>query len=531
MAKRLLAISFLFFLLSTCIPTQPTLVPTQSIPSKPTQAPLANWWEDAVFYEIFVRSFYDTDGNGIGDFQGVTQKLNYLQNLGITAIWLMPIHPSPSYHGYDVTDYYSVNPEYGTMDDFKNLLKEAHERDIRIIIDLILNHTSSEHPFFVEANRDVDSRHRDWYIWSDTSRGQYWHPGSHGFYYGFFSEGMPDLNYRNPEVTAEMFNVTRFWLKEVGVDGFRIDAAKHLIEEGEKIENTQSTHDWYKEFYEYYKSSSSGAYTVGEAFGAGAFIAKTYQNQFDHLFNFELASGFLSSVRTGTNTPVNSAIKFTLKDDPHFHFATFLTNHDQDRVMSVLEGDIDKAKVAAFLLLTSPGTPFIYYGEEIGMQGRKPDEDIRRPMQWSSEENAGFTTAVPWRAPASDYPQVNVAAQENDPDALLPHYRELIRLRRETPALRSEQLALVETANPGVYAALRTSADQKLLVMINLTGTPISAYQLSLNESLLSDGTFTPHSLLGKIDVIPVTISGGKFSDYKPVNKLLPYQPHIFEIE
>jgi glycosidase len=328
-----------------------------------------------------------------------------------------------------------------------------------------------------------------------------------------------------------MENVVNFWLDEVGVDGFRIDAAKHLIEEDGKIENTQSTHDWYKGFYEYYKTINPDAYTVGEAFGAGAFIAKTYENQFDHIFNFELASGSLSSASTGTKTPINSAIKFALKDNPNFNFATFLTNHDQERVMSVLDGDIEKAKVAAFLLLTSLGTPFIYYGEEIGMQGRKPDEDIRLPMQWSSEANAGFTTGTPWRAPALDYQQVNVVEQNEDPDSLLNHYRSLIKLRGENPVLSNGEIVLLDTDNPGVYAVLRSSADQKILVVVNLKEAPISNYQLSLNESLLSDGTVTPRSLFGTLKAIPVTITGGKFSGYKPLNGLLPYELYIFEFE
>ncbi len=237
---------------------------------------------------------------------------------------------------------------------------------------------------------------------------------------------MPDLNYRNPEVTAQMENMVRFWLKDIGVDGFRIDAAKHLIEEGDKLENTQSTHDWFKGFYTYYKSIDPNAFTVGEAYGAGATLAKSYtDDQLDQIFNFEMSSGFINSVSGGSNSGVTSAIEFPLHRIPDFNFATFLTNHDQNRTMSVFNGDWGKAKAAATLLLTSPGTPFIYYGEEIGMQGKKPDEDIRLPMQWSSEANAGFTTGTPWRAPAVDYQKVNVVVQDKDNDSLLNHYRAL----------------------------------------------------------------------------------------------------------
>jgi len=343
---------------------------------------------------------------------------------------------------------------------------------------------------------------------------------------------MPDLNYRNPGVTADMLKVTDYWLNNIGVDGFRVDAAKHLIEEGDNRENTPSSHQWYKDFYVAYKTQDPQAYTVGEVFGAGASVVKSYTgDQLDQVFNFEMSSGFVNSVNGGANSGITSAIKFALQDMPDFNFATFLTNHDQNRVMSVFNGELGKAKAAATLLLTCPGTPFIYYGEEIGMQGKKPDEDIRLPMQWSSEINAGFTAGMPWRAPAADYPQVNIAAQNNDPDSLLNHYRALIELRTEYQALSNGDVDLFETGNSGVYAALRSSAQQKILVIVNLKGTSISDYQLSLSESLLSDGTITPRSLFGTIEAIPVTIVGGRFTEYKPINELLPYQSYIFQIE
>ena len=419
MTKRLFITFLLLTVLCACVPTTPLPVTAQPATPAPTVVTVEPryWWREAVFYEIFVRSFYDTDRDGIGDFNGITQKLDYLQELGITAIWLMPVHPSPSYHGYDVLNYFNVNPEYGTMADFKGLLAEAHRRNIHIIIDLVINHTSSQHPFFVAANADPQSPYRDWYIWSDTDPGNRWHPGNNGYYYGFFWVGMPDLNYRNPEVTGFMDDVVTFWLDEVGVDGFRVDAAKHLIQEGDQRENTLATHEWYRDFYQFYKADFPEAYTVGEVFGAGSSVVKSYTgDQLDQVFNFEMSGGFVNSARGEAYSGINSAIQFALADMPDFNFATFLTNHDQDRVMSVLGGDTDKAKVAASMLLTSPGTPFIYYGEEIGMQGRKPDEDIRLPMQWSGEENVGFSDGKPWRSPEASYPKVNVETQKNDPE-------------------------------------------------------------------------------------------------------------------
>jgi glycosidase len=513
--------------------TSPPQTSTAPDPAQGAESPLETgsspWWREAVFYEIFVRSFYDTDGNGIGDFDGITQKLDYIQSLGANAIWLMPIHPSPSYHGYDVLDYYGVNPEYGTLDDFKELLAEAHERDIKIIIDLVINHTSSEHPYFVDANRNVNSEHRDWYVWSDQP-GDRWHAGNSGYYYGYFCDCMPDLNYRNPEVTGEVYEITRYWLEDVGVDGFRVDAAKHLIEEGTKLENTGLTHSWYKDYYQFYKSVNADAYAVGEVYGAGAFLATTYSGELDQIFNFELAGGFMNSVSGESNSGIVSAWKFTLQDMTNGDYTIFLTNHDQNRVMSVLNGDEQKAKVAAVMLLTSPGTPFIYYGEEIGMQGRKPDEDIRLPMQWSAEAHAGFTTADPWRAVDAGYATVNVAAQEQDPESLLNLYRVLTGLRADHAALRTGALTLLETGHSGVYAVLRHDDREAILVLVNLTREPITQYALNLRENILPDGSLNPTSLLDSAAIEPVNVEDGVFAEYRPLVELPPYQAYLLQI-
>ena len=486
------------------------------------------WWNDAIFYEIFVRSFYDTDGNGIGDFNGITEKLGYLQELGVNAIWLMPIHPSPSYHGYDVIDYYEVNPEYGTLDDFRHLVDEAHKREMRIIIDLVLNHTSSQHAWFIDSNSGSQSEYRDYYVWADTSGGNGWYAGQSGFYFGFFCDCMPDLNYKNPQVTQDMLKVTNYWLNEVGIDGFRVDAAKHLIEEGNVRENTPATHAWFKEFYTAYKNQNPQSYTVGEVFGAGSSVVKSYTgNQLDQIFNFEMSSGFVNSVNGGANSGITSAIKFALNDMPDFNFATFLTNHDQNRAMSLFNGNVGKAKAAATLLLTSPGTPFIYYGEEIGMQGKKPDEDIRLPMQWNGSKGAGFTDGTPWRAPAVDYQQVNIALQTDDPLSLLNHYRALTRLRGEYASLRAGNISLLKTGNSGVYAAIRSDSNEWILIVVNLTGQAIADYQLDLDENILPNGRINPSILLGNGEAMSIKVKSGGFIGYKPFGQLLPYGSYV----
>lgn len=526
MLKRFFYTLFLLSFLSACAAVPPTAAPVQDALPTP-EAESVEWWREAIFYEIFVRSFYDTDNDGIGDFNGITQKLDYLESLGITAIWLMPIHPSPSYHGYDVINYYAVNTQYGTMADFKNLLDEAHKRDIRIIIDLVLNHTSDKHPFFQNAAADPNSPYRDWYIWSDTSPGGTWYPAGENYYYALFCGCMPDLNYNNPEVTAQMEKVTDFWL-DIGVDGFRMDAAKHLIEDGEKIENTPATHEWYKGFYKTYKEQNPQAYTVGEVFGAGSSVVKSYTgDQLDQIFNFEMSSGFVNSANGGASSGVTSAIKFAQHDMPDFNFATFLTNHDQNRVMSVLYGDMDKAKAASFLLLTSPGTPFIYYGEEIGMQGQKPDEDIRLPMQWNADLFAGFSMVNPWRSPHSDYAQVNAAIQAGDANSLLEHYRNLITLRKQHTALSNHQIILVDAHHPGIFSSLRISEDEVLLVLINLTDQPISDYHLTLDQNVLGENAQTAVMLFGEEQAADWAGSGS--SSYQPFETLKPYGSYIIQ--
>ncbi|MFN8382832.1 MAG: alpha-amylase family glycosyl hydrolase [Anaerolineales bacterium] len=535
MSKRIFLTLLLILLIPSCVPAAPTVAPTPTAEATPE-----TWWSNAVFYEIFVRSFNDSDGDGIGDFNGITQKLDYLQELGITAVWLMPIFPSPSYHGYDVMDYYDVNPQYGTMDDFKNLVAEAHKRDIRIILDLVINHTSDKHPWFKEAKKDVNSPYRNWYIWSDTDPKyvgpwgeKVWHSSTTGFYYGIFEAFMPDLNYNNPAVTEEMKKVASFWLKDIGVDGFRLDAAKHLIEEGTVQQNTQATHLWFQdEFYPATKAINPEAMTVGELFGDGLNTIAAYvkNDQFDLAFNFQLANSFISAAQSGKAGTLASTLKVSSKAIPDDQYASFLTNHDQERVMSQLGGDVDKAKLAAFLLLTSPGTPFIYYGEEIGMQGKKPDENIRRPMQWNSDANAGFTTGKPWRAPDAKYEAVNVAAQSGAPASLLEHYRALIQLRNNNITLQTGSLIPLKSNKPSVYAAIRTDENGSFLILANLGNQAVSDYYINLSDSGLAESAYGLETVFGTGQATGLEGSGEAFQKYIPFENLDPFAMYVLKI-
>ena len=491
------------------------------------------WWNDTVFYQIFVRSFYDSDGDGVGDFNGIIAKLDYLNDgdpetatdLGITGIWLMPINPSPSYHGYDVTDYYAVNPEYGTMEDFQRLLEECHARGIRVIMDMVLNHTSVMHPWFVEARDEPTSERRGWYIWADQDPGyrgpwnqEVWYPTVSGYYYAVFWSGMPDLNYTNPAVTAEMTNVASFWLNEVGVDGFRLDAARHLIEDGSNQENTDATHAWWRQFRTSYKATNPDALTVGEIWTTNyAVVSYVQGDELDLAFNFDLASAILNYVGQRDGGELSASIRRSFGLFPAGTYATFLTNHDQERVMTAFFGNLDLARLASGVLLTGPGVPFIYYGEEIGMTGTKPDENLRTPMQWSADAGAGFTTGSPWEPVNREYTEVNVAAQAEDEDSLLSHYRTLIQLRNNHAALRVGEYTQVRADNDALLSFLRVSQEETVLVIINLGDEAVRDYALSLTEGPLS-GSYQGVLLLGDGTVKNLRAgSTGGFEDYQPL--------------
>jgi glycosidase len=254
-------------------------------------------------------------------------------------------------------------------------------------------------------------------------------------------------------------------------------------------------------------------------------------NQLDMAFDFELASGMLNSANGGSNSAVTSALTFAQQALPNWQFGTFLTNHDQNRTMSTLSGDVDKAKAAAFMLLTLPGTPFIYYGEEIGMQGEKPDEDIRLPMQWSAGNNAGFTTGTPWRAPNADYPQVNVVTEQNDPNSLLSFYRTLITLRNQHPALRDSSLSILSTQNTGIFAVLRYKGNETLLIVANLTPQAISDYSLSLSSADIPSGHYGLKAIFGFGSFADLAVTKDGFQNFKPLPELPAYSDYILQLQ
>ncbi len=490
------------------------------------------WWQDRVFYETFVRSFADSDGDGIGDLQGLTARLDYLNDgdpattddLGVTALWLMPVAESPSYHGYDVTDYTTVEPDYGTNDDFKALIAAARERGIEVVVDLVMNHTSVEHPWFKDSETP-GSAHDDWYVWADEDPGiaspdgrQVWHKQGDRYYYGYFWEGMPDLNLTNPEVTSELDSVARFWVDEMGAAGFRLDAVPYLIEDGATLNDTAATHDWLQGFKERLQATTPDALVLGEVWDTTAVASSFVQDgALDLAFDFDLASKMVGSVTMGSSSLLRIAQSAVDGAYPAGGYASFLTNHDQDRVFDVVGRDTARAKQAATLMLTNAGVPFLYYGEEIGLTGRKPDERIRTPMPWTGEAPGfGFTTADdPWEAMADDVTATNVAAQLADPDSLLAWYRSLIALRGEHAALRpGGTLTALDASSRTVYANLRHDpvSGESVVVVSNLSGEPIDDVTLNLAEGPLCGAPAASVVLgtaSGEIAAPTITTAGG----------------------
>jgi alpha-amylase len=432
-----------------------------------------------VYYEIFVRSFQDSDGDGVGDFRGVMERLDYLESLGITGLWFMPIHPSPSYHGYDVTDYYDVNPDYGTLEDFEALLNAAHERGIKIILDLVVNHTSSEHPWF-EASSANDPTYRDYYSWSDTDLGwkgasgaPAWHSSESGYYLGLFWSGMPDLNFRNDKVVEEINNAARFWL-DMGVDGFRVDAIQHITEVDGNIRNTPETFAWLKEFQAFIKTVNPEAFLVGETWTDTQAIIRYHEDSnLDMSFNYPLWGVLLEAIQKRSATD----LAFLLAQDEKLYpedtkRGLFISNHDQLRPASTLNvrRDVPRLKLAAGLLLTLPGVPFMYYGEEIGLpngEGMK-DEEKRTPMRWDDSANAGFTTEEPWYAFSTEEPDITVAAQEADLESVLSFYKTVIDLRKNNAALYDGATEVLDTQENALLAFKRVTDDQEILVLANM---------------------------------------------------------------
>lgn len=480
-----------------------------------------HWWNDAVFYEIFVRSFYDSDGDGVGDLQGLTSKLDYLNDgdpatdddLGITGIWLMPINDSPSYHGYDSVDYRSINPDYGTMADFEAFLAAAHARGIKVIVDYVMNHCSNQHPWFVESAQN-DPAYRDYFRWSGSDPGQtgpwgqdVWHWNSSGWYYGLFTGSMPDLNYETAAVKDSMFQTATYWLDTVGVDGFRLDAVLYILEDGDQLQNTPATLDFWADYNAHVKGVNPDVLSVGEAWtSTGTVLQYVTQDRLDLCFEFELSYATLNAANWGDAAGVSSKANEVYNLYPYLQYATFLTNHDQDRTFTVLGENEGKARVAAGIYMTLPGVPFVYYGEEIGMVGSGDHLNIRTPMQWTDGTNAGFTTGSPWNYISGNYTQYNVADEDADASSLLSWYRTLIGVRNATPALRRGTHEALSSSEGSVMAFVREHETQTVLCMANTSSGARTDFTLTGSALSVEPGNHTIVNLLDAGDTLDITV-------------------------
>ena len=448
-----------------------------------------NYWPHAgITYEIFIQSFYDTDGDGIGDINGVIEKLDHVKDLGANAIWFMPIMPSPSYHKYDVTDYKAIHPDYGTMDDFEKLIKEAHDRDIKVVIDMIINHTSDEHPWFQESKKGRDNPYRDYYVWAqadtiqdfldkkvvtlDSDNIRQWHDPGNGkdYYYGFFTGDMPDLNFDNPKVREEIYEIGRFWLQEIGVDGLRLDAAKHIYPD----DRAEDSHEFWNEFRTEMEKIKPDVYLVGEVYDMKEVVAP-YLTGLPALFNFDFHYTLLDAYKKKNGKLLvnkqHDILDFYQGITEDFIDATISSNHDQPRLLNELGGHPDKQKQAIAILMTMPGAPYLYYGEEIGMLGQKPDPNIREPYLW--EEFLKDNGRTSWIEPkfSTDNTVTPLSLQIEDPNSYFNHYKTVIKLRNSNPALAVGSLEPTGEKYPKPVMAFRRQVDgQELYVLHNIGG-------------------------------------------------------------
>ncbi len=522
-----------------------------------------HWWQTGVIYQIYPRSFMDSNGDGVGDLAGVTQKLNYLTWLGVDAVWLSPIYPSPmADFGYDVADYTGVHPLFGTLADFDRLLAEAHGRGLKLILDFVPNHTSDEHPWFVASRSSRDNPKRDWYIWRDPALdggppnnwlgmfgGDAWvyDETTEQYYLHLFDKKQPDLNWRNPEVRAAMYDALRFWLDR-GVDGFRVDVIWLMVKDALFRDNPANP-DWRPgdspgnrqiklyvedrpEVHEVVREmrATLDSYGLGERVLIGEIYLPlprlmTYYGADGRLDECHLPFNFSLLEMPWDARAVRQTIEEYEAELPHGAWPNWvLGNHDKTRIASRVGPA--QARVAQMLLLTLRGTPTCYYGDELGVrdvpiphelahdpqerlspgQGRDPE---RTPMQWDASPHAGFSTAQPWLPVAADYRDVNVAAERDDPHAMLTLVRRLLELRRATPALTVGTVRTLDTGQPDTLAYVREADGRRVLVVLNFGATP---YTLDLGHVAASGTVLVATGLdrAGAVDLARLSLEANE---------------------
>jgi maltose alpha-D-glucosyltransferase/alpha-amylase len=482
------------------------------------------WYKNAIFYQVYIRAFADSNSDGHGDLRGLTARLDYFRDLGVDCLWLMPMYPSPlKDDGYDIADYVNIHPDYGTLDDFKTFLVEAHARGLRVITDLVLNHTSDQHPWFQAARADRSSPYRDYYVWSDTDQ-KYagvrivfsdtetsnwaWDAAAGQYYWHRFYSSQPDLNYDNPAVRQAMLDVVKFWL-DLGVDGFRADAVPNLFErEGTACENLPETHAYLKEIRRFIDQGYADRILLAEA-NQWPEDLRAYFGDGDEIhmaFHFPIMPRIYLALGQGNCESLRWILQRTPRIPDNCQWCTFLRNHDElslemvsdeehrwmwqhyapdpqmrfgagirRRLGPLFDRDPRKIELAYSLLFTLPGSPIIYYGDEIGLGDNValPDRNgVRTPMQWTAEANAGFSTAPADRLyaqPIDDYGIVNVAAQRADPNSLWHHLRRMMAARKAHPVLGQGECECLSSGNRAVFVAVRSDRSETIVAAHNLS--------------------------------------------------------------
>jgi maltose alpha-D-glucosyltransferase / alpha-amylase len=518
-----------------------------------SQVPDRDWYRDAVIYEVFVRGFFDANNDGIGDIPGLIEKLDYLHWLGVSCLWLLPIFTSPQRDGgYDISDFYSIQPEYGTLDDMRRLLSEAHSRGIRVITDLVVNHTSDRHPWFQESRSNPNSPKRDWYVWSDTTA-RYegariiftdtevsnwtYDPEAGAYYWHRFFSHQPDLNYANPAVQDAMLEVISFWLG-MGLDGLRLDAVPYLFEaEGTNCENLPETHDFLKRVRREVDAHFPSRLLLAEA-NQWPSEVRAYFGDGDECqmcFHFPLMPRMFMALRQEQRYPITEILAQTPPIPDECQWGIFLRNHDELTLEMVTDAERDymyseyardprmklnlgiRRRLAPLLgngrrqmellyglLLSLPGTPILYYGDEIGMGDNlfATDRDgVRTPMQWNGDRNAGFSRAdfaqlylPPLMDPLYGYQACNVEQQKRAETSLLQWLRRFLRIRQAHPVFGRGQFELVQVSNPSIFGFVRSSETETILCVNNL-----SRFAQPVNLDLRLFAGMTPVELIGRV--------------------------------
>jgi len=513
------------------------------------------WYQEAIFYEVYIRAFADRNGDGHGDLIGLTEKLDYLQALGVDCLWLSPMYPSPLVDdGYDISNFCNIHPDYGSLDDLKRLLSEAHARHLRVIADLVLNHTSDQHTWFQAARSDRHSSFRDYYVWSDSNQ-KYrdariifldteesnwaWDEVAGQYYWHRFYSSQPDLNYDNPAVRAEILKVIQFWL-DLGLDGFRADAVPYLFErEGTNCENLPETHAYLKEIRRFIDEHYPDRILLGEANQWPQDLRPYFgeSDEFHMAFHFPIMPRIFMALRKADYEPIMRILQATPPIPDDCQWVTFLRNHDEltlemvtqeerqwmwqeyapdprmrlnlgirRRLAPLLDGDRRKIELANALLFALPGSPILYYGDEIGMGDNiwLDDRDgVRTPMQWNEGPTAGFSTASPGSlyAPLIDderfgYQHVNVAAQRAEAGSLWHAVRRLLSIRKAHPAFGRGSHEFLDSGNRSVLAVIRADGTEAILAVSNLSPMPqyvqldLHRWQGACVRDLVADRSF-----------------------------------------